>query len=83
MEVLLGWIILSFAVAYLASRLGLGPGISFLFALFLSPIIFGLFLLIARYARKCPECQEGVDMHANKCKHCGYVLAPDKQPKNA
>lgn len=77
---LITWLLLTLGVAMLAGKYGRQPVLWFLLAFFLSPLLGFIFVLIAGYARKCPECKGGVPKDASKCRHCGSEinLAGDK-----
>lgn len=92
MEMFVGWVLLSVAVAFWASKKGRGPGRWLLLALVLSPLLAGVFLAVAddvspgaeerRYSHlthvRCPDCRELVRKDARKCKHCGTALVTDE-----
>ena len=83
------WILLSVAVAILATKRGRGGGSWFLIALLLSPLLGAIFLLVSDNLAtkntqtdpnqgriKCPACAELVLPEATLCKHCGTTLTP-------
>lgn len=80
----IAWIGLSIAIAVIASNKGRSGFKWFLFSLFLSPIIAGLFLLLAGEATtnksKCPVCAKYIQIEAVKCRFCGAGLEPPPSP---
>jgi hypothetical protein len=89
MEILIGWFVFSIAVGILASIRGRHGFGWFLLAIFISPLLAGIFCLASKNLSdidpekptpethvKCPDCREFVLKDARKCKHCGTALIP-------
>jgi hypothetical protein len=84
------WFAVSLAVASYASKKGYSWFGFFLLAIFISPVIAGIIVLIIQptqskiaassSTRKCPRCAEEVAWAASLCKHCGSELTPEKDP---
>lgn len=80
------WIGLSISVGMLAGKRGRGSGNWFVLSLLISPLLAGIFLLIAddlsrndtssKTHAKCPACAELILREASKCKHCGTTVTP-------
>jgi phosphotransferase system glucose/maltose/N-acetylglucosamine-specific IIC component len=74
------WLGLAIAIGAIAGNKGRSGFGWFLFALLLSPLIAGFFLLLTGEGkankRKCTMCAEDVRVEAIKCKHCGADLPP-------
>lgn len=92
MELFIGWVAFSVAVAVWAGKKGRSAGGWFFAALLASPILAAVFLALAddltpeaqekRYSHlthvRCPDCRELVRKDARKCKHCGTTLIADE-----
>jgi hypothetical protein len=84
------WVVLSIAVAILASNKGRSGFGWFVLSLVISPLIAGLFCAVSGNLKqaaiagapsplthvKCPDCAELVLADAKVCKHCGAKLIP-------
>lgn len=78
------WIILSIAVAMLATKRGRSGGIWFIIAIVLSPLLGFIFLLVSKDLSRdegdrvsCPKCSEKVLLTAKICPHCKSNLEHD------
>lgn len=73
MAIALGWFVFAILAGYLASTKGRSGFGWFFLALFISPLIAFIAILIAgESGKKCPACAETVKLEALKCKHCGH-----------
>ena len=91
MEIVVGWCVLSWVVAIIASNRGRSGFGWFLLAMLFSPLLAGILCLVLQNLRsaspdgptpethvKCPDCRELVLKEARKCKHCGTALVPQE-----
>ena len=88
MEVVAIWIVVSFAVAALASQRGRSGVQWFAGSVLFSPLLAGIVLLCTRNLAtaatvpsadthvKCPDCAELVKREARVCMHCKCRLVP-------
>lgn len=93
MDIFFVWFLLSIAVGVLAGNKGRSGFGFFLLSLVLSPLIGLLFAVAVENLKnkiekpnpnthvRCPDCRELVLMDASKCKHCGTLLVPQKNPE--
>jgi hypothetical protein len=84
MLLLIGWFLLSIAVAILASNRGRSGGAWFLVSILLSPLISVIFLLVSKDLSKedgqrvaCPKCAEKILITANICPYCKTEVSKD------
>lgn len=70
------WIMFSILIGVWAARWERRGFVYFLAALFFSPVLIALFMLIeGRGGKKCPACKEMILSDALKCKHCGETFS--------
>jgi len=85
--IVLFWVFFALIVGFGASSWGRSGAGWFLGALFLSPLLVGILLLLSgrasedtpeygfpldEYRKRCPDCAERVRPRAEVCKHCGH-----------
>lgn len=80
-------------IGFVAVSWGRSGGLWFIGSIFLTPILMGIFLILAgkvndepqvkgfsftKYKKMCPDCAERVRVQARVCKHCGHEWTDDE-----
>lgn len=93
MVFLLLWLAFAIAIGFAATSWGRSGVLWFIGSILLSPVLTGVFLLLAgkvndepqgkgfnftEYSKVCPDCAEKVRVQARVCKHCSHEWTDDE-----